>query len=122
MCFAVALKVATAVEFAGVLEIQSSRCRIRTHDGRIKIYQVAVIRARALDRADAVSIVTCRAGNLLLQVFGMPCKAFVVQDAVSAVTRIAKLVRITALLRIIGRLIPVCEKVRINGAVRAFGA
>jgi hypothetical protein len=78
MCFAMALKVAPAVEYAGVLELQSSRCRVRTHDGRIEIYQVAVVRARALDRADAVSIVTCRAGNLLLQVFGVPCKAFIV--------------------------------------------
>lgn len=117
-----ALKIAPAVEYAGILELKPSGGRIRAHNGRIEIYQVAVIRMRALNRADAVSIVTCRAGDLLLQVFGMLCKAFIVQDAVPAVTRIAKLIRIAALLRIIGRLIPIRKKIRIIGAVWAFGA
>lgn len=92
MSFAMALQVTPAVICSGVLEFRSSGCGIRTHDGRIEIYQVAVVQTCALNGANAVSIVTCRAGNLLLQVFGMLCETFIVQDAVSAVASIAKLV------------------------------
>jgi hypothetical protein len=74
---------------------------------------MAVVQPCALDGADAVSIVTCRAGDLILQVFGVLCKALVVQDAVSAVATITKLIRIAALLGIIGCFIPVCEQIRI---------
>lgn len=113
MSVIVALQVTSAVICAGVLEFQSSGRRVGTNDSRIEINQVTVIQLRALNGTNTVCIVTCRAGNLLLQVFDMLCEAFVVQDAVSAVTFIAKLVRIAAFLGIIGSIVPVCEKVRV---------
>ena len=122
MRFAVTLQITPAVEYAGVLEFQSSGCRVRPNNGRIEIYQVTVVQACALNGADAVGIVTCRAGDLFLKVFGVLRETFIVQDTVSAVACIAKLIRIAALLRVIGCLIPVSEKIRIIGAVRAFGA
>lgn len=73
-----ALQVTPAVEYTGILEFQSSGRRIRPYDGRIEIDQVRIVQTRALNGTDAVSIVTCRAGDLFLQVFGMLCKAFVV--------------------------------------------
>ena len=117
-----ALQVAPAVGYAGVFEFQSPGCSVRPNNGRIEINQVAVVQPCALNGTDAVSIVTCRARNLLLQVFGMLCETFIVQDAVSAVASIAKLIRIIALLCIIGCVITVCEKIRIIGAVGAFGS
>ena len=66
------------VEGIDVLKFQPSGCRIGPYDGRIKIYQVAVVKTCALNRTDAMSVVTCRAGNLFLQVFGMLCKTFIV--------------------------------------------
>ena len=122
MCFIMALQVAPAVGYAGVFEFQSPGCSVGPNNGRIEINQVAVVQPCALNGTDAVSIVTCRARNLLLQVFGMLCETFIVQDAVSAVASIAKLIRIIALLCIIGCVITVCEKIRIIGAVRAFSA
>ena len=122
MCFIMALQVAPAVGYAGVFEFQSPGCSVRPNNGRIEINQVAVVQPCALNGTDAVSIVTCRARNLLLQVFGVLCETFIVQDAVSAVTSIAKLIRITALLCIIGRVVSICEKIGIIGAVGAFSA
>ena len=78
MGFAMALKVAPAMKYTGIFELQPSRRRIRANDGRIKIYQVGIVRTRALNGTDTVSIVTCRAGDLLLQVFGVLRKAFIV--------------------------------------------
>jgi hypothetical protein len=54
-----ALKVTPAVEYAGILEFQSSGRRIRPYDGHIKIYQVAVVETRALNGTNAMSIMTC---------------------------------------------------------------
>jgi len=73
-----ALKVTPAVKYTGILELQPSGRRVRPYDGRIKIYQVAVVKTRALNGTDAMSIVTCRAGNLFLQVFHVLCKTFIV--------------------------------------------
>ena len=78
MCFAMALKVTPTVEYTDILEFQSPRRRIRPYYSRIEIYQVGIVKTRALNGADAVSIVTCRARNLFLQVFGMLRKTFVV--------------------------------------------
>jgi hypothetical protein len=78
MDLVMALKVAPAVKYTGILELQTSSHRIGAHDGRIKIYQVAVVITCALNGTDAMSIMTCRAGNLLLQVFGVLSKTFVV--------------------------------------------
>jgi hypothetical protein len=94
MSLIMALHVASAVISSGVLEFQPSGRGIRTNDSCIEINQVTVVQQCALNGTNAVSIVTCRAGNLLLQMFGMLCETFVVQDAVSAVAFIAKLVRV----------------------------
>jgi hypothetical protein len=58
MAFVMALKVTPAVKYTGILVLQSPRHRIRAHDGRIKIYQVAVVKTCALNGADAMSIMT----------------------------------------------------------------
>ena len=58
MRFAMALKVTPAVKYTGILELQPSGRRIRPHDGRIEIYQVAVVKTCALNGTDAVSIMT----------------------------------------------------------------
>ena len=78
MRFAMALKVTPAVKCAGILEFQPSGRRVRPNDCRIEINQVTVVQPCALNGTNGVSIVTCRAGNLFLQVFQMLCKTFVV--------------------------------------------
>ena len=122
MRFTMTLKITPTVKYAGVFEFQSPGCRIVPNYGRIEINQVAVVQPCALDGTDAVSVVTCRARNLLLKVFGMFGETLIIQDAVSAVASVAKLVRITAFLGIVRCVIPVCEKIGIIGAVGAFGA
>ena len=47
------------MKYTGILELQPSRRRIRPYDGRIEIYQVAVVKTRALNGTDAMSIMTC---------------------------------------------------------------
>ena len=122
MLFVVTLEVTSAVERAGVLELQTSRRRVGAHDGGIEVYQMAVVRSGSLCGADAVRIVTGRAGNLCLQMFLMPRETFVVQNAVSTVASVAQLVRITALLCKIGRFITISKEIAINRAVGAFRA
>jgi len=120
--FIVTLEVASAVECAGVLKLQTSRRWVGAHDGCVEVYQMAVVRSGSLRGADAVRIVTCRAWNLFLQVFLMLRETFIVQNAVSTVTSVAQLIRITALLRKIGCFIPIGEEIAINGAVGALRA
>ena len=95
------LQVAAAMQFAGVFEFQLSGYLVQPYNSRIEINQVCVVQSCSLNGTDSVSVVTCRAGDLLLQVLGVFCKTLVVQDAVSAVALIAKLIRIAAFLCII---------------------
>lgn len=122
MLFVVTLEVTSAVERAGVLELQTSCRRVGAHDGGIEVYQMAVVRSGSLCGADAVRIVTCRARNLSLQVLLMLRETLIVQNAVSTVTPVAQLIRIAALLGKIGCFIPIGEKIPIAGTVRALRA
>ena len=78
MRFTMALKIAPTVEYAGVFEFQSASYLVQPYNSRIEINQVTIVQTCALNGTDTVSIVTCRARNLLLQVFGVLCETLIV--------------------------------------------
>ena len=56
----------------------------------------------------------------MLEMFLVLGETFVIENAVSAVAFIAKLIREAALLREVRRFVSMCEKMRVVGSVRAF--
>ena len=74
----VALQVALPVKDAGIYELETSGHRIGAHDSRVEIHQVTVVGRRSLRGADAVRVVTGRAGDFLLEMILVLGEAFVI--------------------------------------------
>ena len=78
MAHVMALQVASPVKDAGIFELEPSGHRIGAHDGRIEIHQVTVVGRGSLRGADAVRVVTGRAGDFLLEMILVLGEAFVI--------------------------------------------
>ena len=120
MVFTVANQEAGSGEIALVDETQIAVPAGR-HDGCIEVDQVRVVCLIALRTADAVwvmaGVARCVFTADVLVVFP---EALIVQYVVLAVAVVAELVRSCALLRVIGRFVPVHQDRLERGAVRPF--
>ena len=83
---------------------------------------MAVVQPCALDGTDAVSIVTCRARNLLLEMILVLGEAFVIENAVSTMTAVAERIIRWAFRRVVDSYIVTRQDGLECGAVGAFRA
>lgn len=119
MSFPVTSQKAPTLESAEILKEKPS-LGVRLDNGKIEVYEMAVVRGIALGIADAVGIVACRARCFDIDyMFLMLFETLIIQDAVPVMAFVTEGIGGRALLRVITRIVSLRKKVLIGGTMRA---